>query len=310
MTEPQQAAKDSIKLASQRCASSDAEEIAKEEMYGKPEAPLSLQMLPFHKCKVVYFVRHGQGFHNVAGHADPANYLSWDYEDAHLTDFGWQQAAALKHHNQGQPDVKPEVVIVSPMTRAIETAVGAFGGGKWQNGDHSQPLMIEQSAQNERVAAHDAVSSSGCPPFVSWEGCREHLGLHPCDRRRTKALYHKRYPGIDFSLVADGEDSLWTPDARETGPSVKGRGLEFVKWLNQRPESRIAVVSHSSFLFFLFSNFGRDCSDPVKRELQTWYQNCEMRTVILSSSEGEGGHDPYWFEGGKNIVAQTSVSTS
>lgn len=64
--------------------------------------------------------------------------------------------------------------------------------------------------------------------------------------------------------VADGEDSLWTPDARETGPSVKGRGLEFVKWLNQRPESRIAVVSHSSFLFFLFSNFGRDCSDPVK----------------------------------------------
>lgn len=33
------------------------------------------------------------------------------------------------------------------------------------------------------------------------QGCREHLGLHPCDRRRTKALYHKRYPGIDFSLV-------------------------------------------------------------------------------------------------------------
>lgn len=48
----------------------------------------------------------------------------------------------------------------------------------------------------------------------------------------------------------------------------------------------------------------------LQRELQTWYQNCEMRTVILSSSEGEGGHDPYWFEGGKNIVAQTSVSTS
>lgn len=35
-----------------RCASSDAEEIAKEEMYGKPEAPVTLQMLPYHKCKV------------------------------------------------------------------------------------------------------------------------------------------------------------------------------------------------------------------------------------------------------------------
>lgn len=40
-------------------------------------------------------MRHGQGFHNVAGHADPANYLSWDYEDAHLTDFGWQQVSNL-----------------------------------------------------------------------------------------------------------------------------------------------------------------------------------------------------------------------
>ena len=61
------------------------------------------------------------------------------------------QAAALKQHNQSQPDVRPEVVIVSPMTRAIETAVGAFGGGKWQNGDHSQPLMVEQSAQRVRL---------------------------------------------------------------------------------------------------------------------------------------------------------------
>ena len=64
--------------------------------------------------------------------------------------------------------------------------------------------------------------------------------------------------------IADGEDTLWKPDEREIGPSVKRRGLDFVKWLNERPESRIAVVSHSSFLFFLFSNFGRDCSDPVK----------------------------------------------
>lgn len=58
------------------------------------------------------------------------------------------QAAALKRHNQKQPDVQPEVVIVSPMTRAIETAIGAFGGGKWQNGDSKKPLMIEQAAQH------------------------------------------------------------------------------------------------------------------------------------------------------------------
>lgn len=39
------------------------------------------------------------------------------------------------------------------MTRAIETAIGAFGGGKWQNGDNKKPLMIEQAAQHVRATS-------------------------------------------------------------------------------------------------------------------------------------------------------------
>lgn len=52
----------------------------------------------------------------------------------------------LKQHIQQQPEIRPEVVIVSPMTRAIETAIGAFGGGQWKQGDDKNPLMREQSA--------------------------------------------------------------------------------------------------------------------------------------------------------------------
>lgn len=61
------------------------------------------------------------------------------------------QAAALKRHNKTQPEVQPQVIIVSPMTRAIETAVGAFGGERWQSGDNSPPLMIEQAAVPVRL---------------------------------------------------------------------------------------------------------------------------------------------------------------
>lgn len=41
--------------------------------------------------QTIHFIRHGEGFHNVAGRADHDAYKSWDYLDAHLTDFGWEQ---------------------------------------------------------------------------------------------------------------------------------------------------------------------------------------------------------------------------
>ena len=41
--------------------------------------------------QVIHFIRHGQGYHNVAGHIDTAEYLKWEYEDAHLTELGWKQ---------------------------------------------------------------------------------------------------------------------------------------------------------------------------------------------------------------------------
>ena len=41
--------------------------------------------------QMIHWIRHGQGFHNVAGHIDTSEYLKWDYEDAHLTDLGWKQ---------------------------------------------------------------------------------------------------------------------------------------------------------------------------------------------------------------------------
>lgn len=44
--------------------------------------------------QIVHFIRHGEGFHNVAGQADPDLYRSWTYEDAHLTDKGWAQVCA------------------------------------------------------------------------------------------------------------------------------------------------------------------------------------------------------------------------
>lgn len=123
----------------------------------------------------------------------------------------------MRQHIQGLPDsLQLQAVIISPLTRAIETAIGAFGGADSTQADRAKPLMLAQEAvkvmcmpvviqvhtlllsacsycwnipslllrcppfwrilktivlvQTKR-AAHSAVSSSGCPPFIIHEVC-------------------------------------------------------------------------------------------------------------------------------------------
>ncbi|GMF24512.1 unnamed protein product [Phytophthora lilii] len=111
--------------------------------------------------KVVYFVRHGEGLHNEAikKYGSERWYkelvFSDVYRDADLTPSGIQDTKT-----RGPPSIKAELeqgmapierVIVSPISRAIQTAQNFF----------------------EKNQVPDA-------PFVCMEGCREHLGVDTC----------------------------------------------------------------------------------------------------------------------------------
>ena len=80
------------------------------------------------------------------------------------------QAHALRKHLAKLPEpLNVEAVIVSPLSRALQTAVGAFGGDAWQPNDPDEALMVAQEAVPEKGVQHEAVSSAGCPPFIAWE---------------------------------------------------------------------------------------------------------------------------------------------
>ncbi|KAJ6335393.1 hypothetical protein OIU78_012093 [Salix suchowensis] len=72
---------------------------------------------------------------------------------------------------------------------------------------------------------NSGISSLKCPPIVAAELCRERLGVHPCDKRRTISENRSRFPTIDFSLIESDEDILWKTDARETDEEIAARGL-------------------------------------------------------------------------------------
>ncbi|CAA7027434.1 unnamed protein product [Microthlaspi erraticum] len=235
-------------------------------------------LYPLHRCKTIHLVRHAQGIHNVAGEIDHSAYSSEDYFDAHLTPLGWQQVDNLRNHVLATQLLnKIDLVIVSPLLRTIQTAVGAFGGEQDTNGEASPPLMVANAGSSDRPA----ISSLNSPPFLAVELCRETMGDHPCDRRRSVTEYKALFPAIDFSIIENDKDVLWKPSPRETVEEVAARGREFINWLWTRKEKEIAVVSHSGFLHGALSSFGKDCSEDVKKELSIHFKNCELRSVII-----------------------------
>lgn len=83
------------------------------------------------------------------------------------------------------------------------TPAAAFGSGPLQAGNHIQPpLMAEISEPIPRKQVpHAAISAEGAPPFLAHELCREHIGIHPCDRRRPTSHYRAAFPGVEYSLI-------------------------------------------------------------------------------------------------------------
>lgn len=94
----------------------------------------------------------------MAGRQDNDNYLSQDYFDAHLTELGWRQAHALRDHIHSLPEpLGVDAVIVSPLSRALETAVGVFGGNELRPGEEAKPLMTALESEPVRLGPSSLV---------------------------------------------------------------------------------------------------------------------------------------------------------
>ncbi|XP_027346182.1 phosphoglycerate mutase-like protein 1 isoform X2 [Abrus precatorius] len=235
-------------------------------------------LFPLHRCKTIHLVRHAQGIHNVEGDKNYKAYMNPLYFDAHLTPLGWQQVDNLRKHVRASGLInRIDLVVASPLLRTLQTAVGVFGGEGYTDKTDVLPLMLANAGNSCRAA----ISSLNCPPIVAVELCREHLGVHPCDRRRSVSEYQFLFPAVDFSLIDSDEDSWWKANVRETKEELAARGLKFLNWLWTRKEKEIAIVTHSGFLFHTLNAFGSDCHPLVKKEISKHFANCELRSMVI-----------------------------
>eukprot|EP01047_Picozoa_sp_COSAG01_P079269 COSAG01_NODE_14968_length_1390_cov_2.336174_2_plen_221_part_00 len=127
------------------------------------------------ETKVVHLIRHGQGFHNLLADIYRTHGVSFDSSgmdttennpyrrpelvDPPLTAIGRRQASALAPRTRS---LAPELVVVSPMVRATQTALRAL------------PHLAARLGQ------------PGAVPFVAHGDAREPGGVHTCDKRAQK----------------------------------------------------------------------------------------------------------------------------
>ena len=165
--------------------------------------------------KILQLIRHGYSLHNelytkigVQAFRIPLSY------DAPLTNHGHVESIELGYNWDKKHDI--ELVLVSPLTRTLETCMNIFG---------DTDIPIE------------------CHEFL-----REYpIGEDTCNKRSSLTEIKSKYPKIDFHLSID-DDILWRENYRETIPELEDRIQVMINYIQSRKEKSIAIVGHSSFL--------------------------------------------------------------
>jgi glucosyl-3-phosphoglycerate phosphatase len=171
-----------------------------------------------------FLIRHGQSTFNelfeVNG-VDPLHY------DARLTTRGRNQVEAAREAAQ---QLGVDLVIVSPLTRAIETCLGLF--------DPAQTRIVVSSLHRERLG-------------------------NSCDIGRHPNALSLEFPMLDFGHLSE----CWWHDgpkdergvSTESDEVVASRIAEFRTWLGRRPEQKVAVIGHGTFFHRLTGRHFANC---------------------------------------------------
>lgn len=175
--------------------------------------------------RTITFIRHGQSEFNrhwAATGTDPL------IRDAPLSDLGHEQVRAARPAARA---LQPDLVICSPLTRALQTAVGLFGD------DEAAPIVIDASPR-ERVTDTDDI------------------GSHPAELAT-------RFPRLSFAHLTPTWWHQGPVDQRgvpvEPADVFHQRVRSFLVSLDGLPHERIVVVGHGNFFAHILGRHLDNC---------------------------------------------------
>ena len=173
--------------------------------------------------KTIYFIRHGQALHNPDVDKYGKGCLDNEkYFDANLTELGFEQCNSFKETVLSK---SIDIVFTSPLTRTLQTTNTIFADSEIK--------------------------------VLGLEMIRERFGMRPCDRRSGVNNLKIKFKNIDFDTYCHtgDNDPLWTTK-RESEQEIEMRIRKFLKWVKERPEKNIGIVTHQGFIVRLWNILG------------------------------------------------------
>jgi broad specificity phosphatase PhoE len=229
-------------------------------------------MLSRGRTKVLHLVRHAESNWNDAtrGEHVGAHPLIVDV-DSRLSGLGLRQASAL---GQRAPLLAPpiELVLCSPLSRALHTALGLVGLQQRSATAAEAPPVQVEALLSEWLENSCDVGRPGSE--LEQEHCGAVRGLSTLGDSWWAAL-----PGAPRGCGQAHTLSALVAGAREEEASVEQRVQQMLGAIGQRPEACIAVVSHCMILQKM------EQAITGGREIP-FLGNTEVRTIVLPNEDG------------------------
>mmetsp|Transcript_91153 Transcript_91153/g.294533 ORF Transcript_91153/g.294533 Transcript_91153/m.294533 type:complete len:631 (-) Transcript_91153:43-1935(-) len=261
--------------------------------------------------RTVFFVRHAESVWNVAQSKAQVHKMVSE-TDHGLSAAGGRQAEKLAERlaeaAKGRPEaradaaedhavaaelLRPDVVYVSPLTRAVQTAVISLGPTLVQHGGLGEVVLMPNAREKHNLGGMDTVSTkTGVSILHGVLKKLRDLSRDAKDGDATDAP--ETFGRLRFDIAAT-EEQWWSEGRSEPKAQVQLRMREFMSQLLYSPHRSIVVVGHSLFFkavmkCYLNEEFKTKQPDFAERVSKMKLMNCGILRLELDPQRGLDGN--------------------
>lgn len=239
----------------------------------------------------VFFIRHGESTWNAA--QSQGNLAEMARTTDHsLSVTGSAQAESLceriekarRQHNTDALDLAgADAFYVSPLTRAIQTAVVTLGPTMLEAEEHGEFILMGTAREKQNLGGFDSMSTKTGVDIL--RHAHKEMAVIYEGRPNRVTQMSRVFNGLHFD-VQEVQEEWWCISQSDSKEELEGRLNDFMSQLLYTPHRTVVVVGHSHFFRAVLQNFlSKDLPPDVYQNFtKNKIDNCGVLRLELDPS--------------------------